>query len=327
MADSGTSVIFLDSLPADVPGFYRFEQRRAELKKMLRGRKSMVAAMKNLRRRLSDSGVAREPMVDSGLDYVRRTHDSGHHYFVANMGDRPVDGWIALAVPFKSAAIMDPRSGGTGVASMNDGGEVYIQLLPGETRIIRTFADREIDGLRWPVLQRSGEKPVTVAGEWRVAFIDGGPEKPAPFKTRELLSWTRLGDSEAKRFAGTAVYRIEFVLPGSGADDWVIDLGDVRESARVSINGRDAATLWSVPFRVPVGEYLRPGRNVLEVEVTNLSANRVRDMDKRGVEWKIFHDVNFVDHNYKPFDASKWDITESGLLGPVRLVPMRKLDP
>jgi hypothetical protein len=62
--------------------------------------------------------------------------------------------------------------------------------------------------------------------------------------------------------------------------------------------------------------------NVLEVEVTNVSANRIRDLDRRGVNWKNFHDINIVNINYKPFDASDWPLTDSGLLGPVTLTPL-----
>ena len=162
----------------------------------------------------------------------------------------------------------------------------------------------------------------------------------------ELGSWTDLG-GEAQRFAGTARYRLEFDLPPSfGApgpatvnrrlrtrsppprrDAWALDLGDVRESARVRLNGEDVATAWSVPFVVRLGNRLKPGRNVLELEVTNLAANRIRDMDRRGVQWKIMRDINFVNINYRPFDASKWELKPSGLLGPVRLMPLRTLRP
>jgi len=62
------------------------------------------------------------------------------------------------------------------------------------------------------------------------------------------------------------------------------------------------------------------GRRVREV--TNLAANRIRDLDRRGVPWKNFHEINFVNIDYKPFDASEWLLAPSGLLGPVRLVPL-----
>ena len=158
-----------------------------------------------------------------------------------------------------------------------------------------------------------------------------------------LASWTELG-GEAQRFAGTARYRLDFDLTtlvrnaasaANGATNgetaspgmWALDLGDVRESARVRINGEEVTTSWSVPFIVRLGTRVKPGRNVLELDVTNLAANRIRDMDRRGVPWKIMREINFVDINYRPFDASKWDLKPSGLLGPVRLVPLRTLRP
>jgi hypothetical protein len=102
---------------------------------------------------------------------------------------------------------------------------------------------------------------------------------------------------------------------------WALDLGDVRDSARVRLNGEDIITAWSVPFVVQLGSRVKPGRNVLELEVTNLAANRIRDMDRRGVPWKIMRDINIVDINYRPFDASNWPLTDSGLLGPVTIAP------
>jgi hypothetical protein len=157
-----------------------------------------------------------------------------------------------------------------------------------------------------------------------------------PGATRAALrSWTELG-GEAERFAGTARYHLEFDAaelirragrPDPAADRWALDLGDVRESARVRLNGEAVATAWSVPFVVQLGDRVKPGRNVLELEVTNLAANRIRDMDRRGVPWKIMREINFVDINYKPFDASGWALKPSGLLGPVRLIPLRIIQP
>jgi hypothetical protein len=68
--------------------------------------------------------------------------------------------------------------------------------------------------------------------------------------------------------------------------------------------------------------------NLLELSVTNLSANRIRDLDRRGVAWKKFYNVNFparLPENRGPdglFTAAGWDPLVSGLLGPVRLTPL-----
>jgi hypothetical protein len=64
---------------------------------------------------------------------------------------------------------------------------------------------------------------------------------------------------------------------------------------------------------------LQPTGNELKVTVTSVAANRIRDMDQRGETWRIFREINFVDINYKPFDASDWPIRLGGLLGPVTL--------
>ena len=72
----------------------------------------------------------------------------------------------------------------------------------------------------------------------------------------------------------------------------------------------------SFPFVVRLGNRLRAGRNVLELDVTNLAANRIGDMDWRGVPWKIMRDINFVD-NHRPFDASNWELNaRQACLGP-----------
>jgi len=68
---------------------------------------------------------------------------------------------------------------------------------------------------------------------------------------------------------------------------------------------------------------LRERGNSLEVEVTSTSANRIRDLDRRGVKWKNFSDINFVNIDYKAFDASKWEVREAGLVGPVVLRAVR----
>jgi hypothetical protein len=164
-----------------------------------------------------------------------------------------------------------------------------------------------------------------LAGTWQIKFLSGGPELPPALKTTELKSWTELGGETAQRFGGTARYRLEFDLPATAADDWLLNLGDVRESARVRLNGTEIATAWSLPFRLRVGLHLKPGRNILELDVTNLAANRIRDLDQRKADWKIMREINFVNIDYKPFDASAWPLAPSGLLGPVTLAPLRKL--
>ena len=140
----------------------------------------------------------------------------------------------------------------------------------------------------------------------------------------KLGSWTDLPGNEVKNTMGSACYTIRFQLPAS-ADEWMLSLGDVRESARVRINGKEIGTLWALPYQCYIGKYLHPGENLLEVEVTNLPANRIAEMDRQQIPWRKFKDINVAALNYKEGNYANWQPMESGLLGPVQLIPMKNI--
>ncbi len=328
---AGANIIF-EALPEDVPGYGRLAERRAQFKTLRDSPELAAAVNADLSAALEKSGASREPAAETGLSFIRRANGADHDYFFANLTAKPFDGWLTLGTQTHTATLLDPLSGRAGLAAVRPGrggaSQVYLQLVPGESLLLRALGSSSAPVVRdaWKYM-KSGGAGVPLAGKWSIEFTKGGPELPPALTTSELKSWTDLGGDEAKRFAGTARYRLEFDLPAQAADDWLLDLGDVRDSARVRVNGTEVATVWSVPFRVRIGAQLKPGRNILELDVTNLAANRIRDMDKRGVQWKIMREINFVNINYKPFDASQWALTPSGLLGPVTLVPLQKLSP
>jgi hypothetical protein len=272
----------------------------------------------------------------NGLRLVRRVLPDGNYYFfIANRSDALIEGWVQLGRPAPTAFLMDPLAEGrVGRAEMKQtgagGSDVYLQLQPGESIIVRTAGGGEVEAKPWRYTKPAGE-PVAVNGSWKVQFTDGGPALPTAYQANELASWTNRDDAEAQRFAGTARYSIEFDHAAGTADDWLLDLGQVCEGARVRVNGRDLGTLFCQPFRVAVGEYLRPGKNTLDIEVTNLAANRVRDLDRRKVNWKYFYDANLASHpdsrQRGVLDASNWPLRDSGLLGPVTLTPVKNFSP
>ena len=101
----------------------------------------------------------------------------------------------------------------------------------------------------------------------------------------------------------------------------------MRESARVRLNGQEIGTAWSLPFQLRLDNALKERGNVLEIDVTNFPANRIRDLDVRKVDWKIMKDINLASLKYQALDASQWALAPSGLLGPVRLVPLTVVSP
>jgi hypothetical protein len=344
LARAGGTVVIQEAPPSDVPGLPEVEHRRAALRKAVAALKLTATGdgptqvglgrmflTSDLHRTLESCGIAREPMVEGHLRFVRRRSDKGHSYFIVNHGNKAVDGWIPLGVAADAAVVLDPmhdgRAGGAALRPRSTtGAQVYLQLQPGESCVLRTFAGGAPAARPWAYSKPSGS-PVAIQGSWKVTFLDGGPALPQGLDVARLASWTETGGDEARRFAGTARYATEIDAPADHADDYVLDLGRVCDSARVRVNGHEVACLFAAPFRVNTGGHLKPGRNTLEIDVTNLAANRIADLDRRGVAWKSFHEINFVNRAYKPFDASDWPPRDSGLLGPVTLTPLTRFTP
>ena len=342
-AAAGGTVIFVGRVPNDVPGWGRLDERRAAFKQQTArlawqeegdGRTALVGAGKVV---LVDDaegvmafGIARrEPAAARGLGVLRRRLGDDTLYFFVNHRAEAVDDWVGMATPAAAAVVMDPRTGQVGRAAVRQtAGQtaVRLQLEPGESIFVRSHAAAAALVTAWPYAVPVGERTVALDGPWQVTALAGGPLLPPPFTAEQLGSWTEQG-GEWERFAGTAAYAVEFDVDQAmldSADDWRLDLGDVREVARVQLNSHEIDCVWSLPFSCRLDGRVQAGRNHLVIEVTNLAANRIRDLDKQGVAWKNFHEINFVDVHYQRFDASAWPLKPSGLLGPVRIVPLAR---
>jgi hypothetical protein len=328
LAGEGVPVLFEGGLPEDVPGLATLDARRGEFQALIAKAKTTATIQTgDPEAMIRKAGVHREAMGDGGaLQSVRRRSAAGIVYFVANRGKARVDAWVPLTARGAAALLLDPMSGNTGMAASRKnatgGLEVYLQLEAGQSIFVRVPFKAPPGGTRW-IYRGAGQETSPVAGKWRVAFVEGGPDVPKATQLDRLESWTKFAGEAGERFAGTARYTVEFDAPSG---EWELDLGDVRESARVRLNNRDLGTLISAPYRV-VAQGLKAKGNLLEIDVTNLAANRIRDLDRRKVQWRIMHDINFVNMDYKPFDASGWEIRDSGLLGPVVLRRTVRFEP
>jgi hypothetical protein len=334
LVQNGATVIFHGQLPQDVPGLTQLTERRTRFREHIAyfhqlnsiptgsGR---VMVTSDLDKSLASAEVQRERMVDhSGLLCIRRTSSDGNYYFIANRGTNVVDGWLPIATPARTVMLMDPLTGRTGVAPSRqwsrNASEVKLSLASGESIILRLTSRRPLFARDWEY-RPQGDTRIPLQGTWRVNFLKGGPELPNSFETRTLGSWTEQGGAQAQSFAGTARYTLEFDAPSDFKGGW-LDFGDVRQSVRVRLNGRFVGTCITPPYRVWVDQ-LAPYNNVLEADVASVPANRIRDLDRRGVTWQYFRDINFVNIQYRPFNAANWPLADAGLLGPVTLIPLR----
>jgi hypothetical protein len=322
LTKNGASVVFLNVLPKDLPGLGTTGKQRAEWQNCQR---QLPPASHDLASVLQQAGVQPEPFARLGLAFERRFDQDRWIYFVANLSSKPVSQGVTLARSCQAVEYMNPLNGEIAALPVQADGRVSISLQPGQSCILRTC--KTIPTLAAKIQWRVADAGLLLAGPWQVRFGKGEPPvTPDSLTIDRLASWTDWPVQNAQSFAGEVEYTCTLVKPEQKAGRWLLDLGQVCESARVSVNGKEVATAWSIPFVCEIEDALLSiGKNQLTIKVVNLAANRIADMDRRGVPWKIFYDANIVGTNYKPFDASHWSPKPSGLMGPVRLLPMTAL--
>jgi hypothetical protein len=252
------------------------------------------------------------PTSNARLLYHHRRIADGDIYFVSNRNDRP----IATTATFRvsgmrpqlwnavDGAVSDPRF-------EHAGGVTRVALsLPPYGSLFVVF--RKARAPAAPVA-RDGEPVLAVDGPWQVAFQ---PDRGAPAQITlpTLQSWTASQSEGVRHFSGVATYTTSFDLPRSALGVTLkLDLGDVRELADVSLNGKSLGTVWTPPFRVDITGAARPGHNVLRIKVANLWVNRLIGDAQPGISRKFTFTVI---PTYRP-DAP---LRESGLLGPVSIL-------
>jgi hypothetical protein len=342
LARNGAKILVYGNLPENISGWadleeknVTFNQMKEELKFKDTGNKSVLQAEigngkiimgSDLGSLLTFAGIRREPMTDAGISFIRRKTTTGSCYFIKSQNEKPFEGWIALQTEAQSAALYNPMNEKYGTAKKRitkEGAfEIYLKLGKGESMLVATF-DKKVSGKPYRFYD-SASAPQEIKGKWTLDFIDGGPVLPDVREVNNLISWTETGGEDVKNFSGTARYTIRFSKPDYSGDAWVINLGKVCESARVSLNGEELAVLIGPDYQVVVDNKLLKKSNVLEIKVSNLMANRISWMERNKTEWKKFYNVNMaarLKENNKNgiFDGSEWSPRESGLIGPVKI--------
>ncbi|MFP9114542.1 glycosyl hydrolase [Flavobacterium sp. RHBU_3] len=332
-------VIVLQGFPDDVPGLDNLETNRKKLKDLIASialvqkangisaaalGKGKIIVSNDTAKGLAYANVEREALVDTGLKYIRRKTEDATYYYIVNHQDVEVDRFINFNTIATNAVLMDPQTGAIGTADFSkqtNSTGVRLQLVPGEAMFVKLSNNTPSGKDNWHYIN-SVEKPVTINSKWKLHFVSGGPEIPADRELAAPQLWTDFTDDVAtQNFSGTAVYSTTFKLKKKKGDDYILTIDTLDESARVIINGHDAGIIWCVPFQLNIGKYLKKGENTIQIEVCNLMANRIRYMDKNKMEWRKYHEINFVNIKYKDFDASNWEVQPSGISG-VNILPV-----
>jgi len=257
-----------------------------------------------------------KPQQDTNLLFVHRRLADGDLYWVNNRNARAEILDASFRVTGKAAEFWHADTGATEQASYRTAdGRTTVPLRLEPNDAVFVVFRRAAAAPSRTVPLASETRLGTVQGSWNVAF-QPGRGAPATVNLDSLVSWHNNADAGVKYFSGAGTYTKTIQAPAAwfktGAKLW-LDLGDVKNIAEVSVNGKPLGILWKAPFRVDVTSALKAGANTLEIKVTNLWVNRLIGDQQPGVTTKYTYTA-------QQFYRADSPLLPSGLLGPVQIL-------
>ena len=269
------------------------------------------------------------------IRYTHRTMEGCDIYFVSNRTDQAVDVKCKFRTTENCPELWNPMTGEQlrlpeySVDGDHTVVPLHFDIYQGYFIVFRTKTS-----LPKPFLKKNFPEKrllLTLEGSWNVSFdpVWGGPEQVT---FDRLSDWTQHPDSGIRYYSGTAVYRQTFDLTSVKNERLFLDLGKVKNMARVRLNGKDLGVVWTYPWQVDITKAVKAKGNRLEIEVVNLWANRLigdEQLPDDGIirgQWPEW----FV--NGTPRQSGRYTFTtfrhfrkdspllESGLLGPVTIL-------
>lgn len=359
LCNQGGTIIVVGGYPEEVPGMKDRQLRVGRLadavcqfptilgtessaKPMGKGR---IITATNYKAALELASDIKPEIMKSeyGLKNIRRTNPMGHHYFISALMPDDVDAFIPLAVRAEQAVLFDPMTGEINQAQLRqrDGvTEVRLQLKSGQSCILQTLYSPLNQTQKLALKEKIYTQPDMAASidltsaNWHITAspkeMQGIGTAGIDLRMNHLVPFTAI--QAAQNAMGTGTYTTTLKLSGKqlsqGSAGWLLDLGDVRESARVFVNGKEVATLFSVPYELNIGPYLKAGKNEIRIEVTGLAANYIAQMDRDGREWRRFKNANIAvlpgyDKDPKNKSYAHWGTIPFGLNSTVKLIPLK----
>jgi hypothetical protein len=265
---------------------------------------------------------------DTFIDFIHRTTPEAEVYFLANRKDRPEKVTASFRQTGRQPELWNPVNGEqrdlpnfqiengrtTVPLEFDPNGSMFVVFRKPTTATVG-------EGSNFP----SFETVQTLEGPWAIQFDKEwfyptaelqGEAAEGKLVFEKLEDWTKRSEDAVKHFSGTATYRKTFALTESQISNLkspiFLDLGNVRETAKVTLNGKDLGVLWCAPRRVDITEAIKTGENELEIEVVNNWPNRLIGDGKLPNDQRRTR-TNIVKYN------GEHPLQSSGLLGPVSI--------
>ncbi len=338
-ARSGGIVIAIKNPPSRAPGFVEGPRDTAAIRQISQELFAPDAKDAKVVDRTSDLGSAISTFLkpDVGLDpitpevgFIHRRLANGDIYFLANTGNRPHTFTATFRTVRPSASWWDPYTGKA--VEAGKGPTIAMTLAPYASRVV-VFTDQP-PGQKERV-SATKFAPIDVSHDWKLTLDRTGFSETM----QALHSWS--DDGAGKYYSGTATYTRTLDLPSDFPRDGaaMLDFGTgtplerttlnlpgmrtwfdapVRDAAVVYVNGQRAGSVWHPPFVLNIGPFLHAGSNELKIVVANTAINELAGCAPKDYRllWMKYG------KRFAPQDMDHLEPLPSGILGPLRLVPV-----
>lgn len=252
--------------------------------------------------------------ADASVLYGHRSAGDAEIYFVSNQKNETVEIGPEFRIRSRQPELWDAVTGRIRTLPAYEetatGTVVPLKLYPYESAFVvfrRPAVKAEGTGLElnYPVPQTL----VRLDAPWKVSFEEKrrGPASQTFVRLEDI---SKNENPDIRYYSGTIWYETEFKLKEKPEGELYLNLNDVGVMAKVKINGRYAGGVWTAPYRVNVTDWVRKGKNKVEIEVVTTWMNRlIGDSGLPESERKTWTPCN----SWKPTDT----LQKSGLVGPV----------
>ncbi len=250
------------------------------------------------------------------VKYVHRALPDGEIYWVTNLSKDTKDITASFRTIGKRPVIWHAEDASTAPVSYEivDGRtNVNLNLTQHQSVFVLFIEDTDMAKVELP--ETGTETIAEISAPWSLKFQQGrGAPETATFN--RLASLAESSDPGIRYFSGSVTYSNTFKLKKKeirGKDSIILDLGDVKDLAEVTVNGKNLGVYWNAPFKVDITKAVRNGDNTIEVKVINMWHNRLVGDVQPGVTGKITY-------TQMDFFTPDEPLLPSGLLGPVNVI-------
>jgi hypothetical protein len=251
------------------------------------------------------------PVRDHSIAWTHRRWQGTDIYFFANQSGISDYVHVTVRDTAGNVRIWQPADGGlkpfrSGIVQ----GKRRLMFRMSENESVFVIVSRDFTDTSFAEAH-SPPKRIAFSGKWKLQFdtASGGPANPILLDT--LSSWSEFEDPGTRYYSGSAIYTNTFDIVGNAVPELpVLHFDRIHNIASVRINGTNCGILWTRPYMLNIRNAIKPGKNEIQVEVSNTWCNRLIGDQQLSPEKRITWTT-------APYRLANKPLLPAGIVGPV----------